>query len=407
MTEYRAKMAQLESKEVKKDAINRKAFDDLVVRKMYVVKSFEIHDGPAGLFDYGPPGCALKANVLALWRKHFALEEAMLEMDCTNLTPSPVLEASGHVERFTDFMVKDEKTGDCFRADKLLEDVIDQYLAANPNLTIQEKEQHLIIQRQADAYDADELYDMLMKYNTKSPTNPANDITRPFPFNLMFKTTIGPEGTQVGFLRPETAQGLFVNFRRLLDYNSGRMPFAAAQIGLGFRNEIAPRNGLLRVREFCMAEIEHFVDPSDKSHPKFNNVADTTLILFPQDAQLGTGRTIPMTAREAVATGVINNQTLAYFMARTHSFMVKIGVDPTRMRFRQHLRTEMAHYAADCWDLEIHMSYGWIECVGHADRSCYDLEQHSKKTGTNRIKRLMEIKYLYKFPSHLFIYFIY
>jgi glycyl-tRNA synthetase len=84
---------------------------------------------------------------------------------------------------------------------------------------------------------------------------------------------------------------------------------------------------------------------------------------------------------EAVRAGLVNNETLGYFMARTQMWLESIGVDPARMRLRQHLRTEMAHYAADCWDMEIHMSYGWIECVGHADRSCYDLVQHSKRTG--------------------------
>jgi glycyl-tRNA synthetase len=159
------------------------------------------------------------------------------------------------------------------------------------------------------------------------------------------------------------------------------MPFAAAQIGLGFRNEIAPRNGLLRVREFTMAEIEHFVHPEQKQHPKFASVAAKELVLFPADAQLDTGRTVRMTAGAAVAQGLINNETLGYFMARTQLFLEQIGVDPQRMRFRQHLKTEMSHYAADCWDMEIHNSYGWIECVGHADRSCYDLTQHSQRTG--------------------------
>lgn len=174
---------------------------------------------------------------------------------------------------------------------------------------------------------------------------------------------------------------LLTLYRRLLDYNQQRMPFAAAQIGLGFRNEIAPRNGLLRVREFCMAEIEHFVHPENKSHPKFKNVANKVLTLFSNDAQLGTGRTQQMTIGEAVATGLVANETLGYFMARTYLFLEKVGVNPQRMRFRQHLKTEMAHYACDCWDLEIHLSYGWIECVGHADRACYDLHQHSAATG--------------------------
>jgi glycyl-tRNA synthetase len=192
---------------------NRKAFDELILRKMYVVPSFEIHNGPAGLFDYGPPACTLKANVLAMWRRHFVLEENMLEMECTNLTPSSVLEASGHVERFTDFMVKDEVTGDCFRADKLLEDVIDHFLATNPLLPPDEQERHRVTQRQAGAMDAEQLQEQLTRYNVKSPTNPSHNLTKPFAFNLMFRTTIGPEGTAVGFLRPETAQGLFVNFR--------------------------------------------------------------------------------------------------------------------------------------------------------------------------------------------------
>ena len=166
-----------------------------------------------------------------------------------------------------------------------------------------------------------------------------------------------------------------------MDYNQQRMPFAAAQIGLGFRNEIAPRNGLLRVREFCMAEIEHFVNPNDKTHPKFKRIAGKELVLFPSDAQLGSGRTVTMTAGEAVEKGVVNNETLTYFMTRTQLWLEKIGVDPKRMRFRQHLKSEMAHYAADCWDMEIHLSYGWIECVGHADRACYDLDQHARKSG--------------------------
>ena len=119
------------------------------------------------------------------------------------------------------------------------------------------------------------------------------------------------------------------------------------------------RLDLLRVREFCMAEIEHFVNPNDKTTPRFASVADKVLSLFSQDAQLGTGRPFPMAIGDAVARGLVNNETLGFFLARTQLFMEKIGLDPARLRFRQHLKTEMAHYAADCWDLEIHTSYGW------------------------------------------------
>ena len=237
--------------------IDRKLFDETVLRRMFVVPAFEIHGGVAGLFDYGPPGCALKQNIVDQWRRHFVLEEKMLEMECTCLTPEPVLKTSGHVDRFTDLMVKDVVTGDCYRADKLLEDHIDDLLEKG-NFPSSEADEHRKVQRQADAYSPEELGAILEKYGIKA-TATGNDLTKPFAFNLMFGTKIGPSGALTGFLRPETAQGLFVNFKRLLDYNNGRVPFAAAQIGLGFRNEIAPKNGLLRVREFTMAEIEHFV----------------------------------------------------------------------------------------------------------------------------------------------------
>jgi len=314
------------------------------------------------------------------WRKHFILNENMLEMECTCLTPEPVLKTSGHVDRFTDLMVKDTETGECFRADKLLEDAIDTLIENSPTMSSVEKDDHLRIQRQADAFSPGEIDELLVKYGCKGPSG--NPYSPSFPFNLMFKTSIGPEGTSVGYLRPETAQGLFVNFKRLLEYNAQKMPFAAAQIGLGFRNEIAPRSGLLRVREFCMGEIEHFVNPADKSHPSFDTVKAKTLVLFGRDDQLGSGKTKTMTIGDAVDTGLVNNQTLGYFMARTQLYMERIGMDPKRLRFRQHLTTEMAHYACDCWDLEIKSSYGWVECVGHADRACYDLDVHSKATKT-------------------------
>ena len=357
--------------------LDRRVFEDVLIRKMFVVPAFEIHGGVSGLFDLGPPGCALKANLLAAWRRHFVLEEKMLEMECTCLTPEAVLRASGHVDRFTDLMVKDVVTGDCYRGDKLLEEAVDAYLEARKDaLSAEEAEAHRRVRRQADAYAPEELDRRLRDYGVSSAAG--NALTPSFAFNLMFATKIGPAGALAGYLRPETAQGLFVNFKRLLDYNGGRVPFAAAQVGLGFRNEIAPKNGLLRVREFTMAEIEHFVDPGAKAHPKFAAVADTALVLFAAEAQLGAGRSLRTTARAAVAAGLVANETLCYYMARTQLFCVKVGLQADKLRFRQHLRTEMAHYASDCWDLELLTAYGWIECAGHADRACYDLEVHAR-----------------------------
>ncbi len=222
----------------------------------------------------------------------------------------------------------------------------------------------------------------MKKFNIKNPTT-NGDLLPPVAFNLMFQTSIGPSSNVPGYLRPETAQGQFLTFQKLLEFNQQSMPFAAASIGKCFRNEISPRSGLLRVREFVLAEIEHFVDPEGgKKHPRFDEVKDIELTLLNRDVQLA-GRTEAETVPigQAVASGLVNNETLGYFLARIHQFLQKLGVDPTKVRFRQHMANEMAHYAADCWDAELLTSYGWIECVGCADRSAYDLGVHAKKTG--------------------------
>ncbi|XP_021910860.1 glycine--tRNA ligase, mitochondrial 1, partial [Carica papaya] len=208
-----------------------------------------------------------------------------------------------------------------------------------------------------------------------------NPLSDPYPFNLMFQTSIGPSGLSTGYMRPETAQGIFVNFKDLYYYNGNKLPFAAAQIGQAFRNEISPRQGLLRVREFTLAEIEHFVDPEDKSHPKYSEVANLEFLMFPREQQMSNQSAKRLCLGEAVSKGIVNNQTLGYFIGRVYLFLTRLGIDKERLRFRQHLANEMAHYAADCWDAEIDCSYGWIECVGIADRSAYDLSAHSEKSG--------------------------
>lgn len=356
----------------------RAALAGTLERRMFYIPSFKIYGSVAGFYDYGPPGCAIKQNVTQGWRQHFVLEENMLEVECPAVTPEIVLKASGHVDRFTDFMVTDAKTGECYRADHLLEHALEALLEDKKNPLTSEKQQEVreLLSRVGEL-KMDTLGAALKEYGVKAPDT-KNDISDPFAFNLMFKTSIGPKSDLVGYLRPETAQGIFVNFRDLLYYNGGKLPFAAAQIGNSYRNEISPRAGLLRVREFTQAEIEHFVNPADKSHPKFAAVADLAPLLYSRDLQMGEEKKPkPMKLGDAVAQGVIANQTLAYFIGRTWVFYKKIGINPERMRFRQHLRHEMAHYAEDCWDAEVETSYGWVECAGLADRSAYDLTAHT------------------------------
>ncbi|ETV91119.1 glycine-tRNA ligase, variant [Aphanomyces invadans] len=368
--------------------VNKKALEDLLLRKMFVVPSFEIYGGVGGFYDFGPPGAAVKTNLLNLWRRHFLLEDDVLEIECTNIMPEVVLKTSGHVDRFTDLMVKCTKSGECYRADKLVEDFIENLLAKNASaLTSEEQEKHRLVATKAESLTPDEMHAVIQEYGIVSPGHGAV-LSAPVPFNLMFQCHIGPEGHNVGYLRPETAQGIFLNFRRLLEYNAGKIPFGCAQIGNAFRNEIAPRGGLIRVREFQQAEIEWFVHPEDKSHAKFSQVASQRLTLFPKANQLTTGKTVVLTVREAVDQKLIANESLAYYLARTASFVAQLGIDMDRVRFRQHLDTEMAHYACDCWDLEIQLSTGWVECAGHADRSCYDLQVHAAKSKVEMVGTL-------------------
>ncbi|WMV22038.1 hypothetical protein MTR67_015423 [Solanum verrucosum] len=366
------------------EAQNRETFRQAVTntleRRLFYIPSFKIYRGVAGLYDYGPPGCAVKSNVLAFWRQHFVLEENMLEVDCPCVTPEVVLKASGHVDKFTDLMVKDEKTGTCYRADHLLKDFCKDKLERDPNLPAEKAAEFRHVLAVLDDLSSEELGAKIKEYGITAPDT-KNPLSAPYPFNLMFQTSIGPSGVSPGYMRPETAQGIFVNFKDLYYYNGNKLPFAAAQIGQAFRNEISPRQGLLRVREFTLAEIEHFVDPEDKSHPKFPDVANLEFLMFPREDQVAGRSARRINIGEAVAQGVVNNETLGYFIGRVYLFLTHLGIDKDRLRFRQHLANEMAHYAADCWDAEIECSYGWIECVGIADRSAYDLRAHTDKSG--------------------------
>ncbi|TFK34655.1 hypothetical protein BDQ12DRAFT_689338 [Crucibulum laeve] len=394
-------------------AFDKTRFEALLNRRFFYAPAFEIYGGVAGLYDYGPPGSSLQANIINEWRKHFIIEEHMLELDTTIMTPSPVFETSGHVARFADWMVKDTKTGDVLRADHLVKNVLESRLAGHneasglaaappsedkkrkkkgakaaavalPDEAVKEYE---TILAQLDNYTGPELGELCRKHDLRNPdTN--NEVGEPQQFNLMFKSSIGPTGQHPGYLRPETAQGHFLNFSRLLEFNNGRVPFASAQVGRSFRNEISPRAGLLRVREFTMAEIEHFVDPDNKNHERFSEVKDVVLVLLDRHIQeSGGSTTVNMSVGEAVEKGIIANETLAYFMARIYQYLIKIGINPERLRFRQHMGNEMAHYATDCWDAEIHNASGWTECVGCADRAAYDLSVHAARTGAQLVVR--------------------
>ena len=373
------------NKEKKKNQkYDRNGLENVMKRRFFVVPSFLIYNGVSGLYDFGPTGVALKNNIENFWREHFILEENLLEISSTCITPEIVLKTSGHVDKFTDYAAKDVKTGQCFRVDKLIKEWIEKE-KKKKKLTDEKIKELDELAIKIDNYEEKELDEIIETYNICSPDT-GNKLSKSYKFNLMFETQIGPTGGCRGFLRPETAQGHFVNFKHLLDFNNNRIPFGSASIGLGFRNEIAPRSGLLRVREFTMAEIEYFVDPLKKEHKKFNSIKDLKLPLWSAKNQLS-GNSIEneITLGEAVEKKIIDNETLGYFLGKTYLFLIEIGIQKEGIRFRQHTPKEMAHYASDCWDAEIETSYGWIEVAGHADRTCFDLSHHTEVSGVDLV----------------------
>jgi len=177
---------------------------------------------------------------------------------------------------------------------------------------------------------------------------------------------------------------MFVDFARLLRFYRDKLPFGAVQIGKSYRNEISPRQGMIRLREFTQAEAEIFVHPDEKNrHPRFARYADYRMPLLTADRQQKEQEAVEMSMREAVDQGIIANEYVAYYVALTHDLMMTVGIRPERLRFRQHLPDELAHYANDCWDAEIRSErFGWVETVGIADRTDYDLNAHAKQSGT-------------------------
>ncbi len=325
---------------------------EMLRRRGFIWGSFEIYGGIAGFFDYGPLGAMLRRNIEDLWRKYFVVEEGFYEIDTPLVGIEDVFVASGHVSEFIDVLIQCKKCGAVFRADHYIEEKTGRKV--NP--------------------DIESVRKAIREGDIRCECQ--NEFEDPVEFNLMFRTSIGPGGKKTGYLRPETAQGIFINFQRLLNFYRNRLPFGVAQIGRAFRNEISPRQGVIRLREFNQAELEVFFHPAEKNHPGFKKVEGETVNLvtkFEEAMEISLG--------EAVERGIIDSPALAYFIALTKKFLVDSGVDEKRLRFRQHRDDEKAHYASDCWDAEALTSYGWIEIVGIADRTDYDLRKHMEYSG--------------------------
>jgi glycyl-tRNA synthetase len=334
---------------------------ELAKRRGFIWPTSECYGAVAGFIDYGPLGAMMKRRVENIWREYYVIREGYYEIECPTIAQEAVFIASGHLAGFADKMCQCPHCREYLRADHVAEG------GGIKNAATMQNEELATILATCKCLSCGEVLGRV----------------EVFGFNLMFKTSIGPGSQRTGYLRPETAQGMFVDFTRLLRFYRDKLPFGAVQIGKSYRNEISPRQGMIRLREFTQAEAEIFVHPAEKNrHPRFQRYADYKMPLLTSVQQQKGGEAVTLSMREAVDMRVIANEYLAYYVALTHEMLVTIGIKPERLRFRQHLADERAHYATDCWDAEVLSDrFGWVETVGLADRTDYDLNAHAKESG--------------------------
>ena len=334
------------------------ALAELAKRRGFFFASNGAYGGTAGFYTYGPEGAALKRNLEDAWRDLFVRELGNVELEAPTVMPEAVFEASGHLDGFDDMIVECAECGATHRADHLVEDAVADI-------------------EDAEALGTERVGELVAEHDIACPSCGAALAEEPIEaFNLMFGTNIGPGSASPGYLRPETAQGIFVEFPRLKEYARNQLPFGVAQIGRAYRNEISPRRALVRVREFTQAELEHFIDP-ERDEPPIERIADVEVPLYSASAQnADDGGVETLTVRSALEEGILESEWVAYYLGRSIEFYDRIGIDMDRFRYRQHLAGERAHYAADCWDAETELGGNWIEVTGFAYRSDYDLSKH-------------------------------
>lgn len=334
--------------------LHEKIFE-LALKRSFFYPSNECYGAVSGFYDYGPVGLQIKRKIETLWRKAFITEEGYLEVDSSIVTPEIVLKASNHVDSFADPVAECEKCHTKVRADSYISDNIKAYSWNGKSLEDLDKE--------------------ITRHNLKCPRCGGN-FMKVQKFNLMFATGIGGERAPA-YNRPETAQGIFTAFPRLFRNHGTQLPLAVGQIGRSFRNEISPRKGLVRMREFTQMELEYFFDPEKPGHLRFAWLADRKLrFKINDDLKV-------MAAAEAVKDGTVPNEIFAYFLVKEWDFYKQVGIKEDEMWLRVLGADETPHYSKRNIDMEVQTSYGIVETIGNAYRTDFDLSQHTKYSGQN------------------------
>ena len=315
----------------------------------------EIYGGLSGIYDFGPIGFLLKKKIIDYWREYFVKsDENIFEVESSLIMPEKVFEASGHLKGFIDPITKCKKCKSVFRADNLIEE-----------------EAKLFV----EGLSVEELTRIIREKNIRC-LKCGGELEDVKVFNLMFSLNIGALGDTKGYLRPETAQGIFVNFKNILVSLRAKLPFGIAQIGKSFRNEISPRQWLIRMREFTQAEIEFFINPDEKTYDKFKEYENVRIRILSREAQKAGKSEEEMTVREALDKEIIPSEHMAYFIAKEQLFYESLGIPKEAIRFRHMLPEETPHYSKGNVDMEILFDFGWKEVVGNAYRGDYDLSKH-------------------------------
>ena len=335
-------------------------------RRGYFWPSYEIYGGVGGFITYGPRGSVLKRRLEEQFRKFYLQPLAILEIDSPIIMPENVLEASGHVENFKEPTVQCKKCQRKFRADHLLQEFAKMTDTETEKLTLQNVE------------------DELKNHKIKCP-DCGGEFDKAELLMTMFTTTIGPYSDAIGYGRPEAAQGIFVEFKRIFESARNRLPLGVAQIGRALRNEISPRQGPVRLREFTIIDIEFFFDPEDNKCLIIDQVENETLrFLLAENKVKGETEPVEINIKEALSKGIIKDEWLAYFMAKAKQFLENLGVPEDKQRFIEKLDYERAHYSTQGFDQEVYLErWGWTEVSGHNNRTDFDLARHMKASGVD------------------------
>ena len=320
---------------------------ELALSRSFFYPSNEPYGSSSGFYDYGPVGVLIKNKIQNLWRRVFLKELGFHEVETSIITPSIVLEASGHIGSFADPVFDCAKCKSRIRADTFLE-------------------------KEVKGFKWDGTLESLANAgkNIHCPSCKGL-LSQPYMFNLMFKTGIGGEQS-AAYSRPETAQGIFTSFPRLFRNHGTKLPLGIGQVGKSFRNEISPRKGLVRMREFTQMELEYFFNPNQPQFDRFNEVADEKMRVKID------GKISWKTARKLVEEKDVCNEIMAFFLVLQWKFYKLCGLDENKMYFRILPKEEVPHYSSGNVDMEVETSYGAIEISGNAYRTDFDLSQHSK-----------------------------